>query len=137
MRVFYAFKINKYFYDIYKNNPYKIYKLLQEIHFIQDYDVNDTKRKLKQIVDRYNKKEINEQIIDDLYSYSEYFNKENTHIICDNYEYTKLIVDVYVIKIKSNQKYPTILKSIKDENIFVCDFINHNFFFLNLEKSIA
>lgn len=137
MRVFYVFKIKDSFYDMYKDNPYKLYRLLQEIRCIQDYDIKDTKKKLLQIINIYNKNVINEQIKDDLYSYSEYFNKDNVHIICDNYEYTKLIVENYVLKVKSNQKYPTILKSIKEDNVFVCDFVNHSYFFLNLEKSIA
>ena len=137
MRVFYAFKINSFFYDMYNNNPYKLYKMLQEIHYMNDYDINDVKEKLKQIVNRINKQEINKNIIDKLYTYNDYFNKENTHIICDNHEYTKLIVEDYLIKIKSNQKYPLILETLTDENIFVCDFINREYFFVDLEKSIA
>ena len=38
MRVFYIFKINKYFTYVYQNKAYKMYKLLEEIYYLKiDY----------------------------------------------------------------------------------------------------
>lgn len=134
MRVFYIFKIKNNFYDMYKDKPYKIYMLLSDIHNDRNYGIDDNKRKLKEIIEDIDVNAVNNRIIEDLYSYKEYYNKENVHIICDNYEYTKLVVDSNVIGIKSNQKYPIILDSIVDNNIFICDFVNREYFFL--EKAL-
>lgn len=134
MRVFYIFRINKMFYDMYKDNPYRLYMLFSDIHNDRYYDIEDNKRKLNEIIDCIDIDAVNNRIIDDLYNYKDYYNKKNVHIICDNYEYTKLVVESSVIKIKSNQKYPFILDSIIDNNIFVCDFVNREYFFL--EKAL-
>ena len=69
-----------------------------------------------------------------LYDYDDYYNKKSVHIVCNNNEYTKLVVEDYLIKIKTNQKYPFILKYINCDNVFVCDFVNKDFFWLNVNK---
>lgn len=137
MRVFYVFKVNNYYYNMYQNNPYKLFKIFQEIHYTNYYDLNIAKKNIEQIIEKYNPIKINKQIINSLYYNNDYFNKNNIHIICNNYEYTKLIVENSIIRIKSNQSQPTLLKYLEDENIFVCDFKNRNYFFLNLVKSVA
>ena len=122
---------------MYQNNPYKLFKIFQEIHYTNYYDLNIAKKNIEQIIEKYNPIKINKQIINSLYYNNDYFNKNNIHIICNNYEYTKLIVENSIIRIKSNQSQPTLLKYLEDENIFVCDFKNRNYFFLNLVKSVA
>ena len=46
-------------------------------------------------------------------------------------ETTKLIVNNSHIKLKTNSPYPTFFKNLKNiNNLFVCDFINSDYFFL-------
>ena len=111
--------------------------MLQEIHYIKYYNIEDTKKQLMQIINRIDVDKINTQISDDLDDLNSYFNKKNIHIICSNCEYTKMIVEDYVIKIKSNQNCPLFLKYLKEDNLFICDFVYREYFFLNLEKIIA
>ena len=137
MKVFYVFKINENFYYMYNKNSYKIFKILQELRSCGDYDINMTKRKLKEIVCRLDRDNININLNYNLNNNRDYYKNNNVHIICNNNEYTKLIVEDYMIRIKTNQKYPNIFNYIEDNNIFVCDFINIDYFWLNSNKIVA
>ena len=61
-----------------------------------------------------------------------------THTINDFYfdETTKMVINNSHIKIKTNKNVPSFFFNIKAfNNIFVCDFINHDYFLL--EDSIC
>ena len=65
----------------------------------------------------------------------------NTHILNDFFknETTKLTINNSHLKLKSNVVYPSFLRDIKNmPNLFVCDFINSDYFFLKdiLVKSV-
>lgn len=132
MRVFYIFKINKYFSYVYKNKAYKMYKLLEEIYYLKDYDINLVTGYFKQIVDNFNQEEINRYLYKNLSITQDYYKKSNIHIICDNYEYTKLVVSKDNLKVKTNQYQPSIFNYLTsyDSNIFICDFSNKTYFWL-------
>lgn len=132
MRVFYVFNIKKYFAYTYKDKPYKLFKILDYIYNNYDYDIELGYRYINQIINNFSKEKINKYLTDNLYNHNNYYKKANIHIICDNFEYTKLIVENNVIRIKTNQNKPTILKYLQkqEENIFVCDFSNKQYFWL-------
>jgi len=133
MRTYYIFKINKYFSYVYKNKPYKIYKTIEEIYHIKEYDMVLTYKIYEQIALTFNKGKFNDYLVS-IYNENKYYHKNNNiHIYTDNYEYTKLVVTNSNLKIKSNISNPIFLKDINDcfDNIFICDFINKDYFWLD------
>ena len=133
MRTYYIFKINKYFSYVYKNKPYKIYKTIEEIYHVKEYDMVLTYKIYEQVALTFNKSNLNDYL-NTIYIENNFYHKNNnTHIYSDNYEYTKLVVTNSNLKIKSNVNNPIFLKNINDcyDNIFVCDFVNKDYFWLD------
>jgi len=62
MRTYYIFKINKYFSYVYKNKPYKIYKTIEEIYHVKEYDMVLTYKIYEQVALVFNKSKLNEYI---------------------------------------------------------------------------
>jgi len=132
MRTYYIFKINKYFSYVYKNKPYKIYKTIEEIYHVKEYDMVLTYKIYEQIALTFNKAKLNDYLCS-IYSENNFYHKNNnTHIYSDNYEYTKLVVTNSNLKIKSNINNPIFFKDINNcyDNIFICDFVNKDYFWL-------
>ena len=133
MRTFYIFNINNYFTYVYQNKRYRIYKILEEMFNANKQDIVLSYKLFEQVALSFNKNKINSYI---KYLYNDnlhYYNKVNTHIICNNNEYTKLTINNSNIKIKTNINCPSFLDSIIDysNNIFVCDFNNKDYFWLD------
>jgi len=132
MRTYYIFNINNYFSYIYKKKPYKIYKILEEIYHTNNHDIVLSYKLFEQIAISFNKTKIN-SYIKDKYKYEKnYYNNNNIHILASGNEYSKLVINNSNIKIKTNINIPTYLKDIYIycDNIFVCDFINKDYFWL-------
>lgn len=133
MRTYYIFKINKYFSYVYKNKPYKIYKTIEEIYHVKEYDMVLTYKIYEQVAITFSKLVLNEYL-NNIYKENMFYNRNNnTHIYTDNIEYTKLVVTNSNLKIKSNKNMPIFLKNINNyyDNIFVCDFVNKDYFWLD------
>ena len=87
--------------------------------------------KICKIIPRKNiSKLIKDSNIEDL----TYTTFRNAHMINDflNNENTKLLINNSHIKIKSNTLYPRFFRNLEHiPNLFICDFINMDYFFLN------
>ena len=131
MRVFYVFKINKYFSYVYQNKAYKMYKLLEEIYYDKYYDLKLIVCYFKQMVDNFDQEQVNRYLYKNLVKVNDYYKKDNMHIIYNNYEYTKLLVNKDSIKIKTNLTNPSIFNYLSNlDNIFIVDFNNKTYFWL-------
>ena len=132
MRVFYLFDVKDDFYNMYKEYPYKLYKMFEDIYLTSKYNKNLAINMYEQINSKYNKNFINNYLKNknklDIY----YYNKDNIHIISNRYNYSKLLVNSYYLKIKSNLNFTNFFKHINSysNNIFVCDFDNNDYFWL-------
>ena len=132
MRVFYLFDLKDDFYNMYKEYPYKLYKMFEDIYLTSKYNKNLAINMYEQINSKYNKNFINNYLKNknklDIY----YYNKDNIHIISNRYNYSKLLVNSYYLKIKSNLNFTNFFKHINSysNNIFVCDFDNNDYFWL-------
>ena len=133
MRTYYIFNINNYFTYMYKNKPYRIYKILEEMYNVKKSDIVLSYKLFEQIAYSFNKNKLNEYVKYLFKNNTSYYNRLNSHIICNNQEYTKLTINNSNIKIKSNINYPSFLDILINysDNIFVCDFINNDYFWLN------
>lgn len=133
MRVFYIYNINDYFCSMYDKYPYKLYKMLEDVYLTNRYNMMLASSIYEQIITNFNKLFINNYIFANNKLDMYYYNKNNMHLISNRYEYSKLMVNSYCLKIKTNLNYPKFFDSINNysDNIFVCDFINKDYFWLN------
>lgn len=133
MRTFYVFKINNMFQTFYNDKSSILFKMFNEIYNSGDDDLINNFRLFEKITIPFNKRIFNNYIMlkhrDDLY----YNKKENKHIINKDDEMTKLVVNTTHLKIKTNKNVNSFIKDIIDskENVFVIDFANKDYFWLN------
>lgn len=132
MRIFYLFDVNEHFYDMYKGYPYKLYKLFEDIYLTSRYNLDFANRMYSQITYKYNKSFTNNFIknskrIDPFYSF-----KNNLHVLNGKYDHCTLCVYKYYIRINSNFNYTGFFNDLisYSKNIFVCDFDNLDYFWL-------
>ena len=133
MRIYYIFLIKKEIFEITKNKPENLYKLLESIYLLNNDDVVLGFKMFEKICKVVPKKNLNKLLKDTYIENMSYTVYNNTHMINDflNNETTKLILNNSHIKIKSNTLYPTFFKTLENiPYLFVCDFINMDYFFL-------
>lgn len=133
MRTFYLFKIKKDYYNNYKNSPYKIYKTLENIYLLDNKNVLIGMNLMKELINPFVVNNLNLKFKEIYFNNINYTNYLNTHIYNDFYtnEKTKIYLNTTFLKIKSNKDFPVFLKDLKtQEYIFVCDFMNIDYFFL-------
>ncbi len=133
MRTFYVFKINNMFQTFYNDKSSILFKMFNEIYNSKDDDLINNFRLFEKITIPFNKRIFNNFIMlkhrDDIY----YDKKENKHFINSDNEMTKLTVNTTHLKIKTNKNVNSFIKDIIDskENVFVIDFKNKDYFWLN------
>ena len=133
MRTFYIYNINDLLTSLYEKYPYKLFLMLEEAYYTNKYDLYNSLSMYEQIITNYNKLYINNYLIANNKMDVYYYNKNNIHLISSSREYTKLMVNSYCLKVKSNLNYPKFFYDINKyrDNIFVCDFENKDYFWLN------
>ena len=133
MRTFYLFKINNMFQTKYNSKSNILFKLFKEIYDSKEKDLLNSYKLFEQITIPFNRKIFNNYILirhgNDLY----YQIKDNVHTISNAYEVSKLKVNNTYLKIKTNRNINSFIKDIMDtkENIFVIDFDNKDYFWIN------
>ena len=133
MRKYYLFKINKTYYNLTKDHPYNLYKSIETIYHLKEEDLIYFYNYFSTIRDPFNKEYLNTNIYEYYKNRHSYTKINNTHMIYDYYtkEESKLIINTNYLLIKSTKQIPTFLKAItKKDNIFVCDFENTDYFWL-------
>ena len=137
MRTYYIFNVNRYFTYMYKESPFKMYKIFEEIYHSRDYDAVKTYRVFEGIANPFNKIMLNEYISYE-YRYKYGYRKEDNIHILSTRENTRLKINNYNIKIETDNNYTDFFKYINNynENLFVCDFDNKDYFWLSKLKSL-
>ena len=133
MRTFYLYNINDLLCNVYDSYPYNLYKMLEEAHYSKNYNLSKSATIYDQLLNNYNKLYINNFLHINNKMDVYYYNKNNSHLISSRGEYSKLLVNSYCLKVKSNLNYPKFFYDINiySNNIFVCDFDNKDYFWLN------
>lgn len=132
MRTYYIFNVNKYFSYIYKEKPFKMYKIFEDIYNARNYDTNKTFNQLEEVTIPFNKIMLNEYIYHE-YRYKYYYKrKDNIHLIISN-EKSIMRINYYNIKIETEKNYSKFFFDINNynNNLFVCDFENKDYFWLS------
>mgnify|MGYP003303046348 CR=1 FL=1 len=133
VRVFYIYNVNDFVCSVYDKYPYKLYKMLEDAYYTNKHNIVLASSKYEQMTTNFNKLFINNYIYANNKLDSYYYKKNNIHIISSRDEYSKLMISSYTLKLKTNLNYPTFFNNIKNysDNIFICDFENKDYFWLN------
>ena len=141
MRVFYIFSINDNFYSLYKDTPSSLYNILKQISSIMPSDIGYANNIFHQINNSIDKNTLDRRIFLDLHQEMPYSKRGETHIYNNLYldETTTMEIKNNYIKIKSNKDYAYFLRTLLKfvSNYFVCDFQNHDYFFLSSIKTLV
>ena len=122
-----------------KNNPYHLFRTMEDIHNFQTGEVDLAYELFKEIALPFDKSLINNKIFNESKDNDFYSKFHNVHRIQNKYipEDSMLVVNKVFLLLESNILKPTFLDELKDyKNLFVCDFKNKDYFWLNELVSI-
>ena len=135
MRNYYVFIVNDYFAHFYVSKPSSLFKIFEQIYNLNNNDVLLGYKIFEQIAITFNKQNINEYIYNRHCGELSYSKNNDNHLIKNLYfdEISKITVYNSHLKIKSNLNYPTFMDTVRnfEKNIFVCDFVNKDYFWLD------
>lgn len=135
MRTYYVFIIKDSLMHFYSKKPYSLYKILEQIYRLKNNDIVLGYRLLEQVTKPFGTRKTDKFLYKKHYDELEYSRLEDGHMIKNLYseEITFLKVFNSHVRIKTNNNYSAFFNSIKEynQNIFVCDFENQDFFWMN------
>ena len=137
MREFYIFNINNEYKNNIKLDPYISYKVFEELHNINSNDMKYGINIYNSLTKPINKKFFNNKIYNEYKNNDSYTKFMNKHRYNDYYsnEESLLIIKNSYIKLDTSSLNSSFFKSLhKNKNLFVCDFNNKDYFWL---ESIA
>lgn len=130
MRKYYLFLIKNEYCKVYRDNSYILYKMLESISNIQTYDYSYGISIFNQLCNKVSDKLLNNYIDSKIKHI-----KINKKVIFINslFERTYIQINKSCIIVKTNVVLPQIFKvfNIYNRQIFICDFLNKNYFWLN------
>lgn len=136
MRIYYVFNIKKDKYDIYNKTPSVLFNIFENIYYYKN-KFNEKSADFIELIDTFNKEKINEKIFIKMHNEMRYLKRNNEHIINNLYKDEISIMKVantHII-INCNKNYTEFFNiiSLYSNKLFVCDFINQDYFFINSE----
>lgn len=135
MRTYYAFIIKDSLMHFYSKKPYSLYKILEQIYRLKNNDIVLGYRLLEQVTEPFGTRKTDKFIYKKHYDELEYSRLDDGHMIKNLYseEITFLKVFHSHVRIKTNNNFSEFFNSMQEynENIFVCDFENQDFFWIN------
>lgn len=140
MRMFYIFEIKKEIKDLYKDSPSSLFKILSSIYYMHREDVNYGFNLFNQITNKIKVLELSNKIYIDMHTNIVYTKNGNEHVINDLYKEEVSILKVRKshILIQSNKNYNKFFDLLLEynNNYFICDFLENDFFFINDIKEL-
>lgn len=134
MRTFYIFKIKKHFAILTRNNPYSLFKTIEEIYKLKESELKKTRNIFKYIQDTIDTDNINIQIYNHYKNKYTYTKFKDIHTINNYYtkEKSRLTINKTYMLLRTNEQIPSFLKTLTNtkQDMFACDFENKDFFWL-------
>ena len=134
MRTFYVFKIKKEMTILTKETPYNLFRTIEHLYYLDEYNMDVSFKLYNDLFDSFNKDYVNKRL-NSLFKNNRYYTNENDkHTIYNKYRPETTILKVYKshIILKSDVIKPTLLVNyLMSDNLFVCDFKNKDYFWLN------
>lgn len=141
MRIYYIFKIKNDVKDVYEDTPSVIYNFLRNIYLTKDKDIDHIKMIYLQVINTFNKRDLDLKLYVKLHNKMKYSKKGDTHIINDIFkdEISIMRIKNSYIVINTNKNFTDFFKIINElsQDCFVCDFINDDYFFLRKIKMLV
>ena len=135
MRTYYAFIIKDSLMHFYSKKPYSLYKILEQIYKLKNNDIILGYRLLEQVTMPFGTRKTDKFIYKKHFNELEYSRLDDGHLIKNLYseEITFLKVFHSHVRIKTNNNFSSFFSSIQEyhDNIFICDFLNQDFFWVN------
>ncbi len=133
MRTFYVFKIKKEMTILTKETPYNLYRTIENLYYLDNSYMSVSFKVYSDIFDVFDINYLNSRI-NNLFKNNRYYKKDgNVHKINNKYIPEESMLKVYRshIVLKSNVIKPTFLVNyLMSDNLFVCDFKNKDYFWL-------
>lgn len=134
MRIYYVFKIKDEYMELYKETPSTLYNILNQMYYMKRKELGYGFNLFNQIIDLIDKGELDKQLYVSMHTKMKYTKKGDDHILNNLYkdEISILKINKTHILINSNKSYTEffVLLNQYESNLFVCDFNNHDYFFL-------
>jgi len=134
MRTFYIFKIKRELTILTKETPYNLYRTIENLYYLDNDDMGVSFQIYNDLFDVFDKNYINRRI-NSLFKSNRFYSwDENIHTIYNKYRPENTVLKVYKshILLKSDAIKPTLLVNyLMTDNLFVCDFKNKDYFWLN------
>jgi hypothetical protein len=133
MRKFYIFKINKEFNILNKDDSYNIYRQMENIKNLDKDNFYNAIKIYETLANTFNKSLLDIEIYNK-HKYSYYYTKyKNVHMINNYYrnEESKLIINKAYLLLETNIIKPAFFKDLKNKGLFVCDFENKDYFWVD------
>lgn len=141
MRIYYAFKIKKEFYDIYKETPSVLYNFLNQLYYFKKENLDYGNELFRQIANKFDKEELDKRLFIKLHNKMKYCKRGDEHIINNLYrdEVSIMKIKKSYIVINSNKNCTEFFDFLneEDDSIFICDFNNHDYFYANQVKMLV
>ena len=133
MRTFYIFNISREFAILTKENPYNLFKTMEEIYYLSPNDIEVAYQTFETLAKPFDKKRINNDLFQKHQNNQQYTKFKSNHVFNNYYtdEQSQLTVNTAHLIIKSTSNIPIFLKDLNPStNLFVCDFHNKDYFWL-------
>ena len=135
MRVFYIFKIKKPYVILTKNNPYHLYKTIERMYYLNANELKSGNNIFENLSGTFNKDILNTNVYSYYKGKDTYTKFKNIHTIIDYFtkEKSRLTINSSYLLIQSTEEIPTFFKVLSKNkgDIFVCDFQNKDYFWLD------
>ena len=133
MRKFYVFNVNKETSIISKESPYILFKSFESIYNADRSDFNMAKTLYGQLSLKFNRNMLDQKIISNYKDNQYYIFNGKEHKYYNKYkdELCNMIIKNSYIQVITNSSKIKLLNNIKGYNLFVCDFENKDYFWLN------
>ena len=141
MRVFYIFNVKDEIYDIYKDKGNSLYKIYSHIYNLSDNELNYAKTLLDQLNNIFDKEVLDIKLFIKLHKEVPYSKRGEIHYINNLYkdEISKLIIRKRYIKVITESNTSSFFNILQkfNLNLFICDFSNSFYFFLDEIKTLV
>jgi len=135
LRIYFVFKIKEEYIELYKDTPNTLYNILNQMYYMKRNEIGYGFNLFNQMIDKIDKFELDKYLYILLHTKMKYSKKGDEHILNNLYkdEISILKVKNTHMVINSNKSYTEffVLLNQYNNDYFVCDFNNHDYFFLS------
>ena len=134
MKVYFIFDIKQEFINLYKGNERVLYNILKQIYYLEKNEVEYGYNLFNQLINKINKSDLDRKIFVKYHQDIPYSKRGQTHYINNLYkdEISRLTIKTTYMKLEVENNSKTFFQILSDfsQHYFVCDFKNHECFFL-------